>query len=531
MTEHSRRPDLLLSQPRTAILFELNHNGTRPKDALKQLTIGHQYYRQHLDKPKGTQYLKLKPGNFLLMCERSDVLLGKVVQLHVLRSDSCPFPDASLKELTKQRLQFRDDPSTIPDLATYFQYRKSCWLIEETEDGQFRCDCPIGHKGKVCKHELGLNYKHDRIEVLPHAAALKLGTRRGKGRPKNITMEKPKEAYSAISSTNRTEEEENTPAGEDEANSDINIEVRVEARGDMVAELDGLIGLLATAAPDLQEAPAAVEVLPAAQAVELPDTPEAGELQADVEVLVQAADKEVEVQPAAEEVQAADKEVDVHTAAEEVQPADTEVEVQAADTEVEAQAVDTEMEVQAADKGVVVPAADTEVEIPAAAEELEGQAAAGQVEVQAAPKSANIPVEIISKKKGQCSCSGCTATDCTICKMCKDMKKYGGQGKLKKKCLLKRCLKVATSPAPPKGTKKKTPIKGAAKKKQATPSSSTTSKRKRVRSPPNSPIPQPPQRRQRVAAPTTSSNQSTTTISLQPVRPVRATKRAGALFQ
>ena len=119
--EHSRRPDLLLSQPRTAILFELNHNGTRPKDALKQLTIGHQYYRQHLDKPKGMQYLKLKPGGFQLMCEMSDVLLDKVVQLHVLRSDRCPFPDTSLKELTKKRLQFRDDPSMIPDLATYFK--------------------------------------------------------------------------------------------------------------------------------------------------------------------------------------------------------------------------------------------------------------------------------------------------------------------------------------------------------------------------------------------------------------------------
>jgi hypothetical protein len=118
--------------------------------------------------------------------------------------------------------------------------------------------------------------------------ALKLGTRRGKGRPKRITMEKPKETYSAISSTHRTEEEENTPAVEDEANSDLNMEVRVEARADMLAEVDCLIGLLgdplATSARDLQEAPAAVEVLPAAQAVELPDTPEAGELLADVKV-------------------------------------------------------------------------------------------------------------------------------------------------------------------------------------------------------------------------------------------------------
>ena len=66
------------------------------------------------------------------------------------------------------------------------------------------------------------------------------------------------------------------------------MEVRVEARADMLAEVDCLIGLLgdplATAARDLQEAPAAVEVLPAAQAVELPDTLEAGELLADVKV-------------------------------------------------------------------------------------------------------------------------------------------------------------------------------------------------------------------------------------------------------
>ena len=65
----------------------------------------------------------------------------------------------------------------ITDLTTYIKYRKSCWFLEETEDGQFRCDCPIGRKGKVCKHELALNYLHKRIEVLPHAAALPLGSK------------------------------------------------------------------------------------------------------------------------------------------------------------------------------------------------------------------------------------------------------------------------------------------------------------------------------------------------------------------
>ena len=204
-----------MTKPRTAILFELNHNRTRPKDALKQMTVGHQYFRQHLEKPKSSQYLKLNPGRFQLMCERPEVQYGKVVQVHVLRSDNCPFPDRTLKELATKRLKMREDPMDIPDLTTYINYRKSCWFLEETEDGQFRCDCPIGHKGKVCKHELTLNYLHKRIEVLPHAAALPLGTQK-------INMDKPKEpGYSAISSTVISSEEGNVPPGRDEVSEDI----------------------------------------------------------------------------------------------------------------------------------------------------------------------------------------------------------------------------------------------------------------------------------------------------------------------
>ena len=156
------------------------------------------------------------------MCERPEVQYGKVVQVHVLRSENCPFSDLSLKELATKRLKMREDPMDIPDLTTYIKYRKSCWFLEETEDGQFRCDCPIGHKGKVCKHELALNYLHKRIEVLPHAAALPLGSKRSKGRPQKITMQKPKEpGYSAVSSTEISSEEGNIPPGRDEASEDI----------------------------------------------------------------------------------------------------------------------------------------------------------------------------------------------------------------------------------------------------------------------------------------------------------------------
>ena len=208
---------------------------------MKQLTIGHQYLRQHLEKPKAAQYLKLNPGGFQLMCERPEVQIGKVVQVHVLRAANCPFPDANLKELATTRLKFREDPSSIPDLSTYFQYRKSCWLLEETEDGEFRCDCPVGHKGKVCKHELALNYLYKRIEVLPHAAALPLGARRPKGRPMNINMEKPKEAsISAISTTTISPEEVDVPSGRDEATEEIDI---VDQLPLILDEVEGFAGV------------------------------------------------------------------------------------------------------------------------------------------------------------------------------------------------------------------------------------------------------------------------------------------------
>lgn len=185
--------------------------------------------------------MKLNPGGFQMMCERPEVQIGKVVQVHVLRAANCPFPDITLKELVKTRLKFREDPSTIPDLATYFQYRKACWLLEETEDGQFRCDCPVGHKGKVCKHELALNYLYKRIEVLPHAAALPLGSRRPKGRPMKINMEKPKEpSLSAISTTTISPEEVDVPSGRDEASEEID---GVDQLPLVLNEVEGLAGV------------------------------------------------------------------------------------------------------------------------------------------------------------------------------------------------------------------------------------------------------------------------------------------------
>ena len=48
---------------------------------------------------------------------------------------------------------------------------------------------------------------------------------------------------------------------------------------------------------------------------------------------------------------------------------------------------------------------------------------------------------IIGKKHTNCGkCSGCKAIDCKICTNCKDMRKYGGPGKKKKRCINRKCV-------------------------------------------------------------------------------------------
>ena len=193
MSEHSKRDDSLLTKPRTAILYDLDNTGKRPKDSLRILTNGHVYYREFLRKPKPGDWLEVKPTGFSTISDRSDVQMGRVVAIHALRTSSNPMPEQSLKALARLRLKLRADPSSITSLASYIEIRSSCWLIEELEDGQFNCDCRKGFKGKNCCHELALSYKKERIEVLPHAEALKLGERRKRGRPKKINMERPRE--------------------------------------------------------------------------------------------------------------------------------------------------------------------------------------------------------------------------------------------------------------------------------------------------------------------------------------------------
>ena len=66
VSEHSKRDNTLLGKPRTAILYDLDNSGKRPKDSLRILTVGHAFYRVFLHRkacvtrvspapPKGTR--------------------------------------------------------------------------------------------------------------------------------------------------------------------------------------------------------------------------------------------------------------------------------------------------------------------------------------------------------------------------------------------------------------------------------------------------------------------------------------------
>ena len=126
--EYSRQDaSLLSSKPRTAILYEPDSSG---KLSLKILTEGHQYFRQVFKKPKPGDWLTVLPRGFTTITDRSDVLLGKVVAIHAVRSSENTFPGIALKVLLHRRLKMRADPTCASNLREYFKLRKSCWLIQ-----------------------------------------------------------------------------------------------------------------------------------------------------------------------------------------------------------------------------------------------------------------------------------------------------------------------------------------------------------------------------------------------------------------
>ena len=50
----------------------------------------------------------------------------------------------------------------------------------------------------------------------------------------------------------------------------------------------------------------------------------------------------------------------------------------------------------------------------------------------------------IRRRRVRCKkCEPCTRTDCRLCSFCKDMKKYGGPGRMKQSCISRQCIRVS----------------------------------------------------------------------------------------
>ena len=55
-------------------------------------------------------------------------------------------------------------------------------------------------------------------------------------------------------------------------------------------------------------------------------------------------------------------------------------------------------------------------------------------------------VAIGERKRGRCgSCSACTRDDCGQCRYCLDMVKFGGPGKKRQACILRKCSEISVS--------------------------------------------------------------------------------------
>ena len=52
----------------------------------------------------------------------------------------------------------------------------------------------------------------------------------------------------------------------------------------------------------------------------------------------------------------------------------------------------------------------------------------------------------IRRRRVRCrKCSACTRTECGECPFCKDMKKFGGLGRMKQTCVARQCIAVSDS--------------------------------------------------------------------------------------
>ena len=144
-------------------------------DGLKLRSAGYDWLGQH---KSNTNFVKIPSNNL-------KTLLPDTQTIWAVPSSSTKNTEDSLKEIAKQRIMERFKISDSQTFDESMKIRQSCHLIEQVND-EFFCDCPLGIKGKMCKHTVAMLYKTGTLEITSDVRSKPLGQKRRRGRPKKI---------------------------------------------------------------------------------------------------------------------------------------------------------------------------------------------------------------------------------------------------------------------------------------------------------------------------------------------------------
>ena len=151
------------------------------KDALKLKTEGYQWAK--INQVGTNKILSINVGNKYTISDSEEFNLGKVDRIWAVDSSENKI-QMNLIQRAKNRISQRKSLD-VNSFKEYKDIRTSCWLLEE-RDNDFFCDCPIGMKGKLCKHTIGMRYVTGKLEATSQVRSVPLGQKRKRGRPKRL---------------------------------------------------------------------------------------------------------------------------------------------------------------------------------------------------------------------------------------------------------------------------------------------------------------------------------------------------------
>ena len=127
--------------------------------------------------------MSINVGNKYTISDSEEFNLGKVDRIWAVDSSENKI-QMNLIQRAKNRISQRKSLD-VNSFKEYKDMRTSCWLLEE-RDNDFFCDCPIGMKGKLCKHTIGMRYVTGKLEATSQVRSVPLGQKRKRGRPKRL---------------------------------------------------------------------------------------------------------------------------------------------------------------------------------------------------------------------------------------------------------------------------------------------------------------------------------------------------------